>query len=118
MLSNPDKAGILSKRSTGLFNSSYKQRYCIIKNKVLYWLKNKTDERPVGMLSLTSATGFTMLDARTVEISTKKKNYIFQAYDHIEMEQWVNCMKQIPINAPEIDENEKEFLQKMNVLFC
>lgn len=40
-LTNPDKAGILEKRGTGMFNSSFKSRYIILKGPHLYWLKTK-----------------------------------------------------------------------------
>ena len=113
-LVNAEQAGFLNKRSTGLFNSSYKQRYCILKGKVLYWMKNKTDERPLGMLHINENVTINLTDSKTMEIVSTKKTYVFQAYDHVELDLWYN--KLVTPSCPQGLDEEDYFNQKMTLL--
>ena len=98
-LLNPEHSGMLSKRGNGIFNSQYKERYCVLKNSTLFWLKNKSDEVPAGKIILKPSVSFALLDDRTLEIITPIKTYVFQSANNADMDIWHYMLKKHQIGA-------------------
>jgi len=93
-LTNPDKVGLLEKRGVDMFNQKWRTRYFILKGPDLFWLKSKESKEPSGMIRITEkGLQLIMPDDRTLEITTRKKTYIFRATSAQEMDNWMAALQ-------------------------
>ncbi len=92
LLKDPACSGVLEKRGTGPFNQSWRSRFCVLHQRVLYWLKDPADKEPAGLVNLAEPElRVDRIDAVTCEVRTAKKTYVFRAPSEAHMSEWLDA---------------------------
>lgn len=98
-LTDPEREGVLEKKSSGLFDKSWKPMLCMIKEGYLFWMKDKKEKQPAGMLKVIKSTIKAEIHDSVLELSdtaVKKETHYFRVVGGEEgdvLDEWVRSFK-------------------------